>query len=187
MLSSEREAIELVLSGQKDAFSTLVSLYEKTVFNIAYRITRDREGAVDIAQETFIQAYKKLPLFRKGSPFRPWICRIAHNLSLNYKKRATHRVTPITGVSELLANSGSLSPGPEDSALQKDTTKLLEQVKKEVENLPDIERNAITLKYIKELSIKEISQILSAPVNTIKTHLFRGREKVRKRLKWWFQ
>ena len=186
MLLTEQEAIELIIDGNDEAFSTIVELHQKTVFNLAFRMVREKEAALDISQEAFLQVYSNLSSFKQGRKLGPWLYRITHNRCLNYLKRNSHRSSPVSVPDEILATGRlSLSQGkePTETIVKK---QMLSDLKKEVALLPHLEKSAFTLKYVKEMPLKEISEMLSIPVNTIKTHLFRARNKLRRQLKWWF-
>ena len=81
--TDERVLIRRSLSGDDDAFGSLIHTHQSTVFNIAYRMVGDREVARDLAQETFLRAFRSLDTFDQRRPFGPWLYRIATNLSIN--------------------------------------------------------------------------------------------------------
>ena len=85
---------KLVLRAQKgdnDAFSELVSLYEKKIYNLALRMTRNPEDALDLSQEIFIRVYKSLPLFKAQSTFSTWVYSIASNACIDFTRRERGR------------------------------------------------------------------------------------------------
>ena len=149
-------------------------------------MVQEKEAALDISQEVFIKAYSNLSSFDKSRKLGPWLYRITHNRCLNYLKRSKHRSSPVSVTDDVLATGSSpLSNEREttDSLVKKE---LLKELEKEVSRLPQIEKSTFVMKYINEMPLKEISGVLSIPVNTIKTHLFRARKKLRVQLKWWF-
>ena len=87
----ERQLIERARCGEVEAFMQLVREYEHRVFQLAYNLTRNREDAADLAQETFLQAFRAIKSFRGNSSFYTWLHRIAVNLGLNFLKK--HRRT----------------------------------------------------------------------------------------------
>lgn len=186
MLLNESEAIHRVLNGEDEAFSTIVELYEKTVFNIAFRMLREKEAALDISQEAFLQAYSNLPSFDGNRKLGPWLYRITHNKCLNYLKRNSHRAAPQSVSDDILATGKALLSYGESTTETVHKKYLLNELLEEVSQLPQIEKSTFMMKYLNEMPLKEISEILSIPVNTIKTHLFRARNKLRRQLKWWF-
>jgi RNA polymerase sigma-70 factor (ECF subfamily) len=86
--TDERALVARTLAGDDDAFAALVRIHQATVYNIAYRLVGQRETAQDLAQETFLRAFKALDTFDLNRPFGPWLYRIATNLSINWVKRA---------------------------------------------------------------------------------------------------
>lgn len=186
MLLSESEAINLVLKGEDEAFATIIELHQKTIFNLAFRMLEEKEAALDISQETFIQVYSNLPSFDQSRELGPWLCRIAHNKCLNFLKRRSHRSSPFTVSDAILSMNQSILSTAESTTDAIQRKYLIKEIRKEVSQLPQIEKSTFIMKYLNEMPLKEISEALSIPVNTIKTHLYRARNKLRKQLRWWF-
>ena len=88
MPHADFEVIRQILAGKTGAFDALVSRHQQTIFRLTYRMTRNTEDARDLAQETFVQAYRSLGSFRQQSSFSTWLYRIAMNLCLNHLKAA---------------------------------------------------------------------------------------------------
>lgn len=174
-----------VKKGDQEAFSELVELYKDKVYQIAYRMLGNIHEAQDIAQETFLRAYVNIDSFDENRKFSTWIYRIATNLSidrLRKKKPNFHLEDKVTGTEDL--NYYSQIPTdeelPEEKVLQ---IEMQEWIQKEIMMLPPKYRSAIILKYMEDLSLKEIGEILNLPVATVKTRIHRGREALRKRLR----
>lgn len=79
METDEAAAVERALAGDREAFGALVERHQEVAFRAAYLIVRDAQAAEDVAQEAFVRAYRELPRFRVGEPFRPWLLRIVQN------------------------------------------------------------------------------------------------------------
>jgi len=150
------------------AYEELVRRYQRRLYNLAGRLTGDREEAEDLAQEALVRAYVALPRFRKGERFSPWVYKIAVNLCINYLRR---RKTLVALNDQ--APFVDRSPTPEQS-LERGETQAT--VQKAILALPEQYRAVILMRHQQELSYSEIAEALGLPLGTVKTHLFRARE-----------
>src|SRR5207245_3644285 len=113
----DKEFVKLCLGGDADAYVGLVERYGGRMYNIALRITNDRDAANDCAQEAFIRAYRALHQYDPSLPFGPWLFRIATNASLNHVQRwHAHE----TAVDELPESPEDQNEGPEQSAVRRE-------------------------------------------------------------------
>ncbi|SDJ09458.1 RNA polymerase sigma factor SigW [Alteribacillus bidgolensis] len=169
----------------QDAFAELVDLYKDKVFQIAYRMTGNSYEAQDMAQESFLRAYANLESYDEKRKFSTWLFRITTNLCIDRlrKKKPDYSLDAelqgtegLTGYSQVAASEKL----PEEQVV---TMEMQQWVQREISYLPPKYRSAIILRYIEGLPIKQISEILDLPANTVKTHIHRGREALRKRLK----
>jgi RNA polymerase sigma-70 factor (ECF subfamily) len=172
--AAERELIRLAQRGDTEAFGRLVTRHQQTVFNIAYRLTGNRQEAEDVAQEAFIRAYRALDRFDPQRPFAPWLYRIATNTALNWLKRRRPEVA-LDG-EMLLADT---SPGPEAQAIAADTSA---QLRAAIAALPPNHRAVIELRHFQGLSYREMSEALGVPLSDVKSWLFRARRRLRRML-----
>jgi len=176
--------IKQIKKGDQQAFAEIVELYQDRIFQLCYRMLGNRHEAEDVAQEAFVRAYMNIDRFDVDKKFSTWLFRIATNLTIDHlrKKRPDHyldaELTGTDGVTlySYLAADEKL---PEDTLLENE---LQQTVQKEIQSLPPKYRSAIILKYMQDLSLKEISEILELPIATVKTRIHRGREALRKRL-----
>ena len=176
--------IKRVLKGDQDAFTDIVSLYQHRLYQVCYRMIGNKQEAEDIAQEAFVRAYTNLHTFDQKRKFSTWLYRIATNLCIDRirkKKPDFYLDAQVTGTDGLdmysqIASSETL---PEDQVEQME---LQDRIQYEISRLPDKYRSVIVLKYIEELSLQEISDILEMPLGTVKTRIHRGREALRKQL-----
>ena len=185
----ESEFIERLKRGDAQAFDTLVTRYAPDVYGLLFRITRDKEEASDLTQETFLRALKAISKFRGEADLKTWLFRIAMNQSKNrfrwWKSRKREKTVSIdapvgdsdTPLSDTI--SGSFS-SPEENTLHNEREKLLFEKLKE---LPDIFREAVVLCDIEGMTYEEISTVLEIGMGTVKSRIARGREELRKRLK----
>jgi len=146
------------------------------VFNIALRITNDRDAAADCAQEAFVRAYRALHQFDPAYPFGPWLYRIVTNTSLNHVQRWHAHETPVEDFPEIVEPGPS---GPEGSAIRREE---VAEVLAAMAELPPRYRAALTLRHLQELSYQEVADALGLPLGTVKTHLHRARAMLRARL-----
>ena len=140
---------------------------------------------MDLAQEAFLEAFAHLDRFSPDKPFGPWLYRIVHNRALNWVKRSGHRSAPRSTADDVLSRKKA-SGSPDEAGARLDREQLASHLKDEVAKLPDKIKGAFVLRYLEERSVADVAQILAQPVNTVKTHLFRAREHLRQKLRWWF-
>lgn len=179
-----KRIIKDVKKGDPEAFAELVELYKDKVYQISYRMVGNVHEAQDIAQEAFLRAYMNIESYDTNRKFSTWLFRIVTNLSidrLRKKKPDYYLDQEVEGSDGLTFSSQIAATGelPEDQVI---THELQEWIQKEILNLPLKYRSAIILKYIEDLSLKEISEVLDIPVATVKTRIHRGREALRKKL-----
>ncbi len=140
---------------------------------------------MDLAQEAFLEAFAHMDRFDTSKPFGPWVYRIVHNRALNYVKRSGHRSAPRLSGDDVLARSKA-SDSHDAAGARLDREQLKNHLQVEVEKLPAKIKGAFVLRYLEDKSVKDVAEILAVPVNTVKTHLFRAREHLRQKLRWWF-
>lgn len=179
-----RRIIQDVKKGDQQAFAELVELYKDKVYQISYRMVGNVHEAQDIAQEAFLRAYMNIETYDVDRKFSTWLFRIVTNLSidrLRKKKPDYYMDQEVEGTTGLTLSSqiAATDELPEDQVI---TYELQDWIQGEILNLPSKYRSAIILKYIEDLSLKEISDVLDLPIATVKTRIHRGREALRKRL-----
>lgn len=184
MEQREKRLIKKVKKGDHRAFSELVDLYKNSVYSICLRMVGNRQEAEDLSQEVFIRAYHHIDKYDIDRKFSTWIFRIATNLSIDYlrkKKPSVYLDADMPGSEgfTLSTQLASDDPLPDELVVREEEEKWLQA---EIGQLPEKYRTAIILKYIEDLSLKEISAILGIPVATVKTRIHRGREALRERL-----
>ncbi len=180
-----KKRIKQVLKGDQDAFAELVELYKDKVFQICYRMLGNRHEAEDIAQEAFLRAYVNIESFNQNRKFSTWLFRIATNLCIDRirKKKPDYFLDAEVAGTEGLTMYSQVAADvqlPEDEV---ENMELQETIQEEISKLPEKYRSVIVLKYIEELPLQEISDILDLPLGTVKTRVHRGREALRKQLR----
>jgi RNA polymerase sigma-70 factor, ECF subfamily len=181
-----KKRIKQVIKGDQEAFGEIVEIYKNSIYQLCFRMLGNRHEAEDIAQEAFIRAYLNINTFNQDLKFSTWLFRIATNLCIDRmrKKKPDHYLdAEVKGTEGLTMYSQipSNTPLPEEEL---ESLELHETVQKEILKLPDKYRSAIVLKYMEELSLNEISEILDLPLGTVKTRIHRGREALRQQLRY---
>jgi RNA polymerase sigma-70 factor, ECF subfamily len=172
--SDDQIAVERVLAGDIPAFEDLVRRWQSPLINLAYRFCHDRGRAEDMAQEAFLRAYRGLAQWRKDSAFSTWLFALATNLYCSELRRIPARTVSMDELGELVdvrAPDGGLEELDRDHA-----------VRRAVLALPDKYREAVILFYFHEMDLPAAARSLGLPEGTVKAHLFRGREMLRKKL-----
>jgi len=170
----EQTLIKKAQSGDTSAFANLVARHGSLVYNLALRTLDDPQEAEDVAQETFVRAWKALPRFRAESRLSTWLYRIATNLCYNrlpHLKRELAALDPHTEI-DLPADR----QGIEDALV---SAELIEQVNTAVNQLPESYRLLITLRHIHGLSYAEIAAVANMPLGSVKTGIYRARQQLR--------
>jgi RNA polymerase sigma-70 factor (ECF subfamily) len=178
--------VERVQSGDKQAFGLLVSKYQRKLHRLLARLVRDPAEVEDLAQETFIKAYRALGSFRGESAFYTWLYRIGINTAKNYLAAQVRRVPVSTGM-----DSGEME-GVEGAERLRDfdtperqlmTRQIALTVDEAMAGLPDELREAITLRELEGLSYEDIACAMDCPIGTVRSRIFRAREAIAARLR----
>lgn len=165
--------VAATLAGQTEAFGTLVERYDRAVYNLALRTLRDGEEAKDATQEAFFKAFRSLRTYKPTAKFSTWIFSIVYHACcdrLARRKRYSDAELP---------DRADPNPGPELLAERRDETARLRTA---IDALPEKYRIVITLYHLQGRQYEEIARVLDLPMGTVKTHLFRAKELLRKRL-----
>ncbi|MBV8370003.1 MAG: sigma-70 family RNA polymerase sigma factor [Candidatus Eremiobacteraeota bacterium] len=172
-VEDDQALIAATLAGRSEAFGELVSRYQRAVYHLAVRTLHDRTEAEDAAQEAFLKAYRALATFRPGAKFSTWIFTICYRACcdrLAKRKRFS---------GEELPDRADSAAGPELLAERSDEA---ERLRAAIDGLPEKYRTVITLYHLQGKQYEEIATVLNLPLGTVKTHLFRAKEQLRKAL-----
>ncbi len=171
--------IEQIVNGNIQAFRKIVEKYEDMVFTICLRIVRNREIAMEVAQDVFLKTYNSLEKFRGTARLSTWIYRIAYNTSLNAsrKKRPCEIDIDISDYADYEFGSSS------DAQFETISDDIKQMVEAAIMLLDETDRIIITLYYYDDLSISEISDITGISKSNVKVRLFRSRNKLSEMLK----
>jgi len=176
---TDQELVEKAQQGDKKAFNLLVVRYQNRVAGLLTRYV-SRDDIPDIVQESFIKAYRSLASFRGESAFYTWLYRIAVNTAKNHLT-ALGRRPPKEDI--LAEDAESYDAGtqlreadtPEHLVLSNELKRVVFET---IENLPEELKMAITLREIEGLSYEEIAEVMSCPVGTVRSRIFRAREAI---------
>ncbi|WP_256761610.1 RNA polymerase sigma factor SigW [Cohnella sp. WQ 127256] len=180
----ETRLARLALKGDQRAFAEIVDMYKDKLYHLAYRMTGNRQEAEDVVQETFLRVYKNLDRYDENQKFSTWIYRIATNLCIDRlrKRKAVYSLDAESSEHEGLDGYAMLPSDdrtPESELLLSETQKLIRGA---IATLPVKYKSVMILRYLQDMSLQEISDVLGMPVTTVKTRVHRGREFMRKKL-----
>ena len=175
-MDSEQALIERARRGNHDAFAALVDEHQHYVYNLALRLVKDENEALDLTQETFVRAWKALPNFKGQSQFRTWLYRIVTNLCYNRLPNLRR------SLNDLGDDVMDEIPNQDSPVSEIESNEAKEYLHRAIGDLDENYRLLITLRYQNELSYDEIASTLNLPLGTVKTGIFRAKEQLRKSL-----
>ena len=182
----DQQLVERAQRGDKQAFELLFAKYQRKLSRLLSRFIRDPAEVEDVAQESFIKAYRALPSFRGDSAFYTWLYRIGINTAKNYLVAMGRRAPTTTEFDSEEAESFEDGDQlrdintPESVLMSK---QIAATVNETMEELPDELRAAITLREIEGLSYEEIAGIMNCPIGTVRSRIFRAREAIAAKLR----
>jgi len=180
----EQDLLIRFKQGDPNAFRALVEQYASPIYNLALRLLRDTMEAENVAQETFLRLMTARDRLRTDTPIKPYLLRIAVNVC---RDRA-RKYQPLLFADLAQANADGTGM---DEILTDDAPELWENVVEQelhtrvrtaLEALPPHYQTVLTLRYVEDLSYQEIAHVLDLPINTVRTHLRRGKQCLRARI-----
>lgn len=185
---SDAALVGLCRDGDADAFNVLVRRYKDRVYNVVYRFVGNREDAEDVAQETFVRAYRGIQDFRGDAQVYTWLYRIAGNLARNRlrdrSRKGRNRGTSLDALEESAPGVAQAATRtnrtPEDVASERELNAILQQC---LDELPDHYRMVFVLRTFDRLSYDEIAECVGCPKGTVKSRLNQARSLLHARLK----
>src|SRR6266849_9005436 len=167
-------------NGDQEAFAQLVQRYQRLVFNLVYRMLQQYEEATEITQETFLAAWQGLPACRGDARFPTWLYRIAYNCCLKQlEQRKRDKALQIALQAEQFLEDADNDQRP-DAELEAHDRQAL--VQEHLSQLPAKYRIVLILRHLQDMTYEEMAEILTMPIGTIKTHLFRALNLLKQRL-----
>lgn len=182
---ADRALVARAQAGDKQAFNVLVQKYQHKLCKLISRYVHDQTGALDVAQEAFIRAYRALPKFRGDSTFYTWLYRIGLNTAKNHLVALSRR-TPDSDIDAQDAQRYGFEPRLNDD----DTPEALairDEIERAVfsamEELPEDLRTAIILHELKGLTYEAVAEVMACPIGTVRSRIYRARKAVDERLR----
>ena len=156
--------------GDHDAFAELVEQHEAMVYSLAYHFFGDRGRAEEIAQDVFLQLYRNLATIESDSHLLFWLRQVATRRCIDQTRRTRLKAVSLEDAGELRARELPADPLRD------------RQLRRLIAELPDVQRAVVTLRYQEDLDPSEICRIVDMPVNTVKSHLHRALQALRRKL-----
>lgn len=175
--ASDQALVAQTRQGEVDAFGELVRRYQSSVFGVCYRLMGHRQEAEDMAQEAFLRAYQRLDRYDSQRPFGPWVRRVAANVCLNQLQRK--RPPQVALEDETDEPVFPAEPGPE---ARRETRERDERLWEAIGLLSPPQRAAIELRHFHAMTYEEIAHELRISLSEVKTHLFRARRALARRI-----
>jgi RNA polymerase sigma factor (sigma-70 family) len=182
-MDADHRLAERVLAGEPGAFHELLLRYERLVQHIVFRLVRDRADAEEVCQDVFVRVHRGLASFRRESKLSTWIGRIAYRTALKRLERVgaptgggAHEEEGPTPRGEIVDHAAA---NPLDELAR---AELRAFVRGKVESLPAEQRAAVTLYHLDGMSVAEVAAVMQLPAGTVKSHLFRARQRLKEML-----
>ncbi len=180
MNETEKELIAMVLSGRTEAFEPLVTPYRGPLLALASRLTRNREEALDVAQEALMRAFRALGRFDASRSFRNWLFQIAANEARDrYRKRTRERAA----FPDVAGRTAAATAGSADPEAGHDRRELRADILRSLAALSPREREVLVLRDLEELDIRETSRVLGCSNLSVRVHLSAARRKLREAIR----
>jgi RNA polymerase sigma-70 factor (ECF subfamily) len=181
--SADENDAELVVAsqgGDQDAFAQLVQRHQRRVFNLVFRMLQQYEEANEVTQETFLAAWQGLSSFRGDARFSTWLYRIAYNCCLKQleQRKKDKALNAAIQAEHLLDHADK----EERASTVLEIHDFQNLVREHLSMLPAKYRVVLVLRHLQEMTYEEMAEILTIPIGTIKTHLFRARNLLKERL-----
>jgi RNA polymerase sigma-70 factor (ECF subfamily) len=174
MTINDQHYINLIIEGDTNAFTVLVERYKDLVFTLTLRMLKNREEAEEVAQDTFIKAYKSLNRFKGDSKFSTWIYKITYNTSLDRLKKNRKHFNDVA-IDEFTEHKVKTIDNALDNLESKEQTKAIQDC---IALLPSEDGFLLTLYYFEEQTLDEMSKAVGLTSNNVKVKLFRARKKL---------
>lgn len=172
MNETEKTLVEMVLAGNLEAFDPLVTPYQRALFGLAFRLTRNREDAKEVAQETLLRAFKYLSRYDRERSFKNWLFRIL----VNAARKTRRKGLPHSQVTELDVATPDVDSHPEERH-QRD--EMRSQLLECLAPLSRREKEVFLLRDIEDLSIKETAEVMGVSSISVRVHLSAARKKIK--------
>jgi len=181
----ERELVERILDGDREAFLAFIDRYERLVKHVVFRMVDDDRDREELCQDVFVRAHRSLDGFRFESKLSTWLARIARNTCLNHLEKkevplyADEAPAPDGGTPDARAALNRVPDPAEDVTAATEARQWRDLVREGIQALSEHYRTALTLYHLEGMSVSQISTVMENPEGTVKSHLYRGRKKLK--------
>ena len=179
----EKTLIRRVQNGDHEAFAQLIKTHEINVYHLCFRMSGNREDALDLSQETFLKAWRGIGFYKFESAFSTWLYRLTQNVCIDFlrrqKRRPTTSLTAGEDDEEVEWEIADSAPSPETQVLDQERSRAVAQA---MEKLEDEFRMVLLLRVVEDRPYEEIAEIMNLKVGTVKSRLARARLKLKKLL-----
>ncbi len=180
MAIPDLDLVRGALAGDEQACRCLVLTYQRPIYSLLLRMVRDPALAEDLAQETFLKAFRKLRTFDPERKLSSWLFKIAHNTALDHLRRGAPETVSLEPVDDEAADhrpawEDQEAAPPDELVLRKDLAAAIEAA---IGELPPRYREIISMRYQEDLAYQDIAEILALPMGTVKTHIHRARQQL---------
>jgi len=181
----ERELVKRILDEDREAFLTFIDHYERLVKHVVFRMVDDDRDREELCQDVFMRAYRYLDGFRFESELSTWLARIARNTCLNHLEKkdmplyADEAPSPEGDPPDARTALNRVPDPAEDVAATTEDRQRRDLVRKGIDALSEHYRTALTLYHLEGMSVSQISEVMDNPEGTVKSHLYRGRKKLK--------
>jgi len=173
---SDGDLVREALRGNARAFETLVNRHHQSVYRFLYHFMGNGPDAEDITQETFLNIHRKLKSHNPAQSFTSWMITIARNLAISHHRRRTP--SPLDPAL-LAAAIKDVTPTPESELLAKEAG---EEVHAALQRLPDETRDVLIMRYLMDIPLQQVAEMLNIPEGTAKSRLFKARNALREQM-----
>lgn len=183
MAETLNNIIRQIQSGNHQAFENIINLYQNKMYNLSYRMTYNKEDAMDLCQEIFLRIYRKIRYFDVGTDFMAWSYKVAYNVCLNWRRRNKTKTLSLEGLSYCEDNQPFEIPDEKDMpSASFDKAAIQQEIRELITQLPSHYQLAVNLHYLAGMPYEKISEITASPLGTVKSTLFRAKELLKQKL-----
>ncbi|MBP8128607.1 MAG: sigma-70 family RNA polymerase sigma factor [Candidatus Hydrogenedentes bacterium] len=170
-------------AGDREAFEELVRRHQGRVYAVAYRLTGNREDALDVAQDAFLKAFRKIGYWRPIGGFLPWLLRLTRNQAIDHlRRRERRRHEPLEEASRAQRDGMTAETAPVTTDAAVRAREIDQRVREALVRLSPSQSTVFILRHYEGLALAEIAEQLGCTVGSVKVHLFRALKKLRKEL-----
>jgi len=179
--ADDRDLVERSTHGDREAFGVLVRRHQDRVFNLAYHVVRNREDALDVAQDAFVKAFSSLSSFKGEASFTTWMHRIVVNLAIDcLRRRRRGEPSSYDDRRAMSEEAGASFVAPDDPETVLEARQVRSLLGRGIQALPPAHRAVLVLREIEGLSYEEIGRVVGCSLGTVMSRLFYARRKLQK-------